>query len=245
MIEKLQSKVKAGGFIAYFQDGTSFYGDKEYLLEMFKEADEHPKVLELIISTRPDYVDDEFMEMLSVLKKPLTIEIGVQSVHDKSLDYLNRGHGQNDNQRAIDTLVKYNVKIGVHIILGIPNERLEDVLRTAEWINENKVINDVKVHHLAVFKGTKQLIVDSGQLIDLESYIKVLGFFVRNLRKDLTISRLFTSNLNRHQTMLNDFPGVKRMWMNRFEEYMNEHDIIQGLGVSVAEDSDATEHGDG
>ena len=235
MINKMKNKVKAGGYIAYFQDGTSFYGDMEYLYNLFKEADEHPDILELNISTRPEYVSEEFLNMLCRLKKPLTIEVGVQSVNDKSLIFLNRGHSQTDNQRAIDILSRYNFRVGVHIILGMSlhscrgNLRLslrgtkqssyrDEALSIAEWINSNKVINDVKIHHLAVFKGSKlEKMNYSG--ISLSEYIPILAYFISILRADLTISRLFTSNLNRHQTMMNDFPGVKRMWLNEFMRY--------------------------
>jgi len=236
MISKMKNKVKAGGYIAYFQDGTSFYGNMEYLYNLFKEADEHPEILELIISTRPEYVTEEFLNMLNRLKKPVTIEVGVQSANDKSLAFLNRGHTQADNQRAIDILSRYNFRVGVHIILGIaaplslqpcrgvaknelhPPSYRDEALNTAKWINANKVINDVKIHHLAVFKGSK-LEKMKYRGISLSEYIPILAYFISVLRKDLTISRLFTSNLNRHQTMLNDFPGVKRMWLNEFEKY--------------------------
>ena len=229
MIQKLMPKVRAGGYIAYFQDGTSFYGEKDYLLSTFREADSHPQVLELIVSTRPDYISEELLDTLGQLKKPLTIEVGIQSANDGALLFLNRGHKHVDNQSAIEKLVKYNYKIGVHIMLGVPGERVEDVLKTAEFINENKRINDVKIHHLAVFRGSRLAeIMEPAHMIDLDSYIRLLSLFISNLREDLTVSRLFTSNLNRHQTMLNDFPGIKRMWLNRFEEYLNDNNVFQG-----------------
>ncbi|MCL2064113.1 MAG: radical SAM protein [Candidatus Cloacimonetes bacterium] len=224
MIDKLKSKVKTGGYIAYFHDNTSLYGDTEYLYTLFKEADRHPEILELIISTRPDYLPEILLKKISELNKPITIEIGVQTTSDKSLKYLNRGHTQADNQKAIEILLKYSFRIGVHIILGIPGETEDDIDKTIHWINSNEMISDVKIHHLAVFKGSKLAnMIEKKDIIDLDSYIRLLAYFIRNLRNDLTISRLFTSNLNRHQTMLNNFPGDKRMWINKF---LNEFDKI-------------------
>ena len=223
LIKKLKSKVKSGGYIAYFQDNTSLHGDPDYLFSLFKAADEHPEILELIFSTRPDCLPESILNKLTKLNKPITIEIGIQTTNDKSLKFLNRGHTQADNQRAIENLLKYSFKIGVHIILGIPGETKEDIDRTLDWINSNKVISDVKIHHLAVFKGAKLAeMIEKKDMIDLDSYLVLLAYFVQNLRKDLTISRLFTSNLNRQQIMLNAFPGVKRMWLNRFVEEMSK-----------------------
>ena len=138
LIKKLKQKVKAEGFVAYFQDNTSLYGEPALLFSMFSEAAEHPDILELIISTRPDFLPIEILDKLTYLKKPVTIEIGVQSVNDKSLLFLNRGHTQEENQKAIDILMKYSFRIGVHIILGIPGETLKDIDKTITWINKMK-----------------------------------------------------------------------------------------------------------
>ena len=215
LIEKLRTKVKAGGYIAYFQDGTSSYGDLDYLFSLFSEAENHPQILELIISTRPDYISIEFLDMLKKIKKPITIEIGMQTANDKSLIFLNRGHLHRDTEAALKLLMKYSYKIGVHIILGIPDETFEDIQNTLDFINKNEIIKDVKIHHLAVFDGSK-LASQGIKGISLDEYIEILAYFIPRLREDITISRLFTSNLNKNQTMLNDFPGVKRMWMNKF-----------------------------
>ena len=215
LIEKISKKVKAGGFIAYFQDNTSSFGELDYLFSLFSEADNHPQILEIIISTRPDYISVDFLEMLKNIKKPITIEIGMQSANDKSLIFLNRGHSQKDTEQALKLIMKFSYRIGVHIILGIPDETIEDIQNTLDFINKNECINDVKIHHLAVFEGSK-LATLGIKGISLDEYIEILNYFLQRLREDITVSRLFTSNLNRNQTMLNDFPGVKRIWMNKF-----------------------------
>ena len=224
MIGKIKNKVKAGGYIAYFQDGTSFSGDPLHLYNVFNEAAKHPDILELIISTRPDCLPIDLLNLLCNISKPITIELGVQTVNEKSLKYLNRGHTHKENQAAIDLLLKYSFKIGVHIILGIPDESIVDVQKTLAWINNNNIIKDVKIHHLAIFCGSKlATMVQKEDIIDLDSYIKILSYFITHLRKDLTISRLFTSNLNRQQIMLNQFPGFKRTWINKFMNYHKSH----------------------
>ena len=220
LIAKLKKKIKAGGYIAYFQDNTSSFGDIEYLEKIFTEASEHPEILELIISTRPDYLFPDFLDMLKNITKPITIELGIQTVNDKSLSYLNRGHTQDDNQKAIDLIKLYDYRVGIHIILGIPREDNSDIAKTSDWININTHIKDVKIHHLAVFKDSKLAkIVKKDEILSLENYVILLDDFLYNLRNDIVVSRLFTSNLNRHEKMLNDFSGTKREWINKFIKF--------------------------
>jgi hypothetical protein len=219
LIEKIRKKVSAGGYIAYFQDISSIAKGRSLavkigsILSQLSDATNHHSILELIVATRPDTLTIELLDMLNTIKKPVTIEIGIQSADDNTLSFLNRGHTHDDNISAIQILSQYDLRVGVHIILGSPND---DVNKTIDFINSNPVINDVKIHHLAVFCGSKLAeTMHPSQIISLDEYIPLLTYFIKNLRADLTISRLFTSNLNRHQTMLNDFPSVKRNWMNR------------------------------
>ena len=217
LIEKLSKKVKAQGYIAYFQD-ISHYNDLADLQAKIKEAESHLHILELILAIRPDCLSRELLDMLSSIKKPITIELGVQSVNDNSLLFLNRGHSAADNQRAIEMLQDYPYRCGVHLILGIPGD---DIDSTQYFVNNNQIIKDVKLHHLAVFEGSALAkTMPAEQVISLDRYIAILAYFIQNLREDITVSRLFTSNLSRQHIMLNDFPGVKREWLNRFCNYM-------------------------
>jgi radical SAM protein (TIGR01212 family) len=215
-------KLNIHSFIAYFQDNTSLYGDIDYLISLFKVADMHPDILELIISTRPDYIDKIILNKLLEINKPVTVEIGVQTVNDKSLAYLNRGHTQQDNQNTMDLLSTFPFRVGAHIILGIPSESILDINNTIEWINKTTIIKEIKLHHLAVYKNSvlaKK--IDINDIIDLDTYIELLIYFLKEIRDDIVISRLFTSNLNRHNIMINNFPGVKREWMNKLANRLN------------------------
>jgi hypothetical protein len=227
LVHKIKNKVKAHGYIAYFQDNTSSFGDINYLCDLFQQASAHPDILELIISTRPDFLSKEFLDMLQGMAKPVSIEIGIQSIHDASLALLHRGHTQSTNESATYLCQDYSFDIGVHIILGIPGESILDIEKTAHWINSQTIISDVKIHHLAIFEGATIMHTDTAP-ISLCEYIPILAHFISHLRPEVTISRLFTSNLNRHQTMKNDFPGVKRNWIDRLYQYLVEHDIYQG-----------------
>jgi len=224
--QKISHQVICGGFIAYFQSVFFSTSNAVQLSKMFLQADQHPQILESIIAVRPDEITNEFLEILKLFQKPVTIEIGVQSVNDQSLIFLNRGHSHNDNQRAIELLSDHNINYGLHIILGIPNDNVEQTIR---WINSLKNIVDVKIHHLAVYKETKLAhLIAPQEIISLARYIPLLSYFISRLRKEITISRLFTSNLYRTQIMLNDFPPNKKIWLNQLLMYLNKYDIYQG-----------------
>lgn len=236
LIKKISSKInkteKDLGYIAYFQDNTSSYGDTNLLFNKFNQAVKHPKILEIIISTRPDYINTEFLEMIKNLNKPVTIEIGIQSIHNENLELYNRGHTQNDNVNAIELLQKFNINTGAHLIIGSPYDIADNNLKTIEtikWVNRQLIIKDVKLHHLAVFTDAYlKDSIDISKIINLETYLKTLVAIIKILRPDISISRFFTSNLNQHQKMLNDFPGIKKIWLNRLKDLLNQENIYQG-----------------
>ena len=234
--EKIRDKVfknyQNEAYIAYFQENTSSYGDIDYLHSLFKQADNHPKILEIIISTRPDYINTQFLEILNDIKKPYKIEVGIQTIHNKSLQFFNRNHSHEDNIRAIDLLKKYSINTGAHLIIGCPLEnhpKHKYVLETIEWINNQDNISDIKLHNLVVYKEAELAnIINKSDLLNLPHYLEILTEIIKNIRPDIVISRLFTSNLNRHNKMLNDFPGIKKHWLNQLKGKLNQSDIYQG-----------------
>lgn len=229
---KLIAKFGNIGFSAYFQDNTSTYGDPEYLESLFLEADQHSLIKELVISTRPDYLNESILEIIKKLKKPVTVEIGIQTIHDKSLTFLRRGHLQINNAKAIELLNKYQIRTGAHLILGIPGETKEDILATIDWINEQH-ISEVKFHHLVVYKDTEleQAFKEtklSQAYNNLAEYCELLGMIIQRLNKDCVISRFFTSNLIQDRSSLNQFPGIKKKWLNELTKTLNKNNIKQG-----------------
>ena len=217
--------------LAYFQDETSTAGDISKLKEKFSQALSHPQIIGLIVSTRPDFVNEEIVKMLCSFDVPVTIEIGLQTIHDKSLKFLNRGHDFEQSRKAIELCGKAGLEIGVHLIMGIPGESFEDMLETIKYVSSNKFINQVKFHNLMIYKNTKLAeIYEKGQIFvfKIDEYIKILGDLIPHLRGDIIITRLFTSNiLNTHLT-LGDFKGNKTKWMNSLRKYIYKNNIFQG-----------------
>ncbi len=221
--------------LAYFQDDTSTAGDIDILKRKYEQALSHPEVIGLVVSTRPDYVNDEVVELLSSFDVPVTIEIGMQSVHDKSLEYLNRGHTFDDTERAIEVCGKAGLEVGVHLIMGIPGETFEDMLATIKYISSNKFIKQVKFHNLVVYKNTKLAeMISSGEasIYEIPEYIETLAKLLPYLRGDIVISRLFTSNIRRSQIAIGKFEGNKTKWMNELRKYIYKNNIVQGSEVT-------------
>ncbi len=230
IIPKIRQDCGDVDLIAYFQDNTSTYGDLNYLKTIFQEALSYTDFKEIIISTRPDYLNQEVVEMLLTLQLPITIEVGIQSMNQSSLDFLTRNHTIGDNQEAIALLSNYPVDIGVHLILGIPGETTASIQNTLDFINHEEKIKFVKLHNLIIFEGTalaEKCKSSDFKTYDMEEYFALLGYALTNLHKDKIITRLFTSNLSRNGKALNPFPRDKRFWMNEFYRYCLKNNIKQ------------------
>lgn len=182
-------------YIAYLQAFTNTYGDFDTLKKIYDECTSFPEIIGLMIGTRPDCINDEILELIKSYNKPgfeLWIELGMQSIHDTSLDFLNRGHSWLQTRKAIELIGLYGIDVCVHIILGIPGETWDDMMETAEVIS-GLPVNGVKIHHLHVIKNTPfESIFLKGEinLLSLREYISILCDFIERLRPDMTIHRL-------------------------------------------------------
>ena len=222
--------------LAYFQDETSTYGDIKFLKQKFDEALSHPEVIGLVVSTRPDYINEEVIELLASYNVPVTIEIGLQSIHNRSLNLLNRGHTFEQVVKAISMCSEAGLSVGVHLIMGIPNETFNDMLETIQWISSNKNIKQVKFHNLVVYKNTKLAQMKDIPTYTIEEHIKNLGDLISHLRGDIAVSRLFTSNIRRTHIAVEEYKGNKTQWMNLLRKYLYRHNLNQGDKTNVRYD---------
>ncbi|MDP8220989.1 MAG: TIGR01212 family radical SAM protein [Candidatus Stygibacter frigidus] len=217
-IEILKQNSKAKSFIAYFQDETSSAGQLNYLQDIFSRAINYPGIRGLTISTRPDYVKEELCELLGSFNKPVSIEIGMQSIHDSSLQYIERGHNHQNTIEAIELCRKWGINTGVHLIMGIPGEKLPDMIDTIRWVSDNKGIQEIKLHNLVIYKGTRLGdLWEKGEAkqMPIEEYIEILSELIPWVREDIVISRLFTSNILHNDLAVDSMPGNKTKWMNQ------------------------------
>jgi len=182
-------------FIAYFQAFTNTYASPDKLKKLYDEAVSFPDITGLMIGTRPDCISREILEVISSYRKEnfeLWIELGLQSIHDRSLEFLNRRHTFRQTEKALAMTAEYNIPVCVHVILGIPGESWKEMMETAETISMLPVAG-VKIHHLHIIKATELERIQKKEqfnLMTLKEYVSTVCDFIERLRPDILIHRL-------------------------------------------------------
>jgi uncharacterized protein len=193
-IRRVARRHRAERFLAYFQPGANTYGPIERLRAAFDEATAHPQVVGLIVGTRPDCASEEVLDLLAGLAERtwLVIEYGLQSVHDRTLDWLGRGHHFAAFLDAYRRTRQRNLNIGVHVILGLPGESREDMLTTARTL-AGLDIHSVKPHNLYAVRNTvlaDEVAAGKVRLPEFGEYIGCLVDFLEELPERFVIERL-------------------------------------------------------
>ncbi len=226
-ISNIQTNVpKVKAFIAYFQDETSTAEPLAKIKESVQIVRQNPLVAGICFSTRPDYISDALLAYLASLDIFVSIEIGVQSIHDASLKLLNRGHDFAMCEKAIERCTHWGIHTGVHLMMGIPTESKEAMLATIKWAGTHPYINEIKLHNIVGYTGT-QLVEQAYPLMTIDEYINFFPEIIKEISGDKVISRLFTSNLARTQIATNIY-GHKKLWLNQLKRILKEKNIVQG-----------------
>ena len=154
-IRRLKLRYRCDHFMAYFQPATNTYAPVERLRPLYETALAHPQVVAIAIGTRPDCVPDDVLDLLGELgqRTYLSVEYGMQTRHDWSLDAMNRGHHHVDLLDAVERSVGRGFEICVHVILGLPGETHADMMATADEV-ARLPIHAVKIHNLYAVRGT-------------------------------------------------------------------------------------------
>ncbi len=234
-IDRVKSRHGARGFIAYFQANTNTYSSIEKLSALYEEAAGHPEVVGLAVSTRPDCVDDEVIKLLSDInaRKPLWLELGLQSAKDETLRLIGRGHSVEDFIRAAQRAVDAGIPVCAHVILGLPGEKREDMLRTMALLNDLSIWG-VKFHQLQVIKGTPlEAMYERGlvKVLDLEQYVCLVVECLERLSPAMVIHRL-VGEVPRSFLRAPRWPGNKFTVINRINNLMKERGTRQGARYS-------------
>lgn len=192
--EVMLRKYRASRFIAYFQAYSNTYAPLERLRTCFDEALSVSDVVGIIIATRPDCVPDEVLEYLEELSRKyyLWLELGLQSMHDRSLALINRRHDHACSESAVDRAKKRGLRVCAHVILGLPGESRNDMLAMAGELNRLGV-DGVKLHLLHVMKGTRleQMYVHGEvKTMDRDDYAGLVCDFLELLDPAILIHRL-------------------------------------------------------
>lgn len=182
-------------YIAYFQAFTNTYASIERLKKLYDSAVSFDDIVGLMIGTRPDCLSDDVLNLIASYKRndfELWIEIGMQTMHEKSLKFLNRHHTHAQTIDAIERTAQLGIDICLHLILGIPNETWEDMMETAKEVSRLPV-SGIKLHHLHVIRGTvleKLYRQNTISLMSAKEYVSTICDFLERVRGDILIHRL-------------------------------------------------------
>lgn len=192
--KRVESKIKSGKYIAYFQAFTNTYAPVTILRKKFFEALEHKDIVALSIATRPDCLGDDILALLDELNKikPVFVELGLQTIHEKSAAYIRRGYPLSVYDNAVKKLKAIGINIVVHVILGLPNENKADMLETVKYVC-NSGINGIKLQLLHILKNTDladEYYRGNVKVLELDEYIDLVKACVAIIPKDIVIHRL-------------------------------------------------------
>lgn len=196
--EKIQKRYKAEKFIAYFQNYTNTFLPLEQFRQYMLEAATQPDIVELSISTRPDCIRTDYLDILQEIKEKyhieICIELGLQTVNYHTLECINRGHGLAEWLDAVLAIKQYDFTICTHVILNLPYDTDHDAYETARVLSAMPV-DMVKLHSLYIPYNTQLYSQYKDGKINLctkDEYLDRLVRFVEYLRKDIVIERLFS-----------------------------------------------------
>ncbi len=192
--QKVESKIKAGKYIAYFQSFTNTYAPIEKLKKIYYEAIKADYIVGLSIGTRPDCLPNEVIELLKEINqiKPVSVELGLQTTNEKTAEHIRRGYKNDIYFDAVKRLRKADIDVVTHIIIGLPNETAEDAVKTTlDAVAAGT--NGVKFHLLHVLKNTdlaRDYLKGKFECLTLQEYADILKRCIDVLPPDIVVHRI-------------------------------------------------------
>lgn len=230
--EIMENKWPGSKYIGYFQADTNTYAPVHVLKECYESILRINNVIGLNIATRCDAISDEVYDYLEDLNKRtnLTIELGLQTIHEKTVQLINRGHDLKCFEEAVRKLRKRNIDVVVHIINGLPYESKEDMIKTARYLS-NLDIQGVKIHMLFVLKGTllEKLYYEKGfHVLSKDEYVDIVCDQLEVLRDSIVINRI-TGDPDRNLVIEPKWLLKKFCVLNDIDKEMARRDSYQGI----------------
>ncbi len=237
--EYLRRRYKAKKFLAYFQSFSNTYAPLNVLKGLYEEALAFEDVVGLCIGTRPDCVGEDVLDYLQDISSNYLIwmEYGLQSVHERTLRLINRGHGVEEFVDAVDRTRKRGLNVCVHIILGLPGEDRDDMLQTARFL-ASMDIQGVKIHLLYVIRDTPlHRLYREGRYICLsrEEYVSIVSHFISLLPPHVVIQRI-TGDPHPNELVAPQWALERQRNRRDILQYMEQMDLYQGKFYRRGED---------
>lgn len=234
--ERVAGKIKEGKYIAYFQAFTNTYAPVSRLRQLYEEAMAQEDVVVLSIATRPDCLSTEIIELLVECnrKMPVWVELGLQTIHENTAQYIRRGYALSVFDDAVNRLQEAGISVIVHVILGLPGESREDMLETVDYVGKSGV-NGIKLQLLHVIQGTdleKEYQQGKFQVLELEEYVQLVADCIALLPKDMVIHRM-TGDGDKRTLVAPMWSADKKKVLNRLNQVIRERDGRTESGIGL------------
>ena len=230
-LEFISGKNENNNVIAYFQNFTNTYAPIEYLKKIYYEALSHEKVMGIAIATRPDCLSDEVLNLLSEINEDffLWIELGLQTAKNNTAEIINRGYKTSCYIEACEKLNSRNIKFVTHMIVGLPFETKEDIINTAQLINN---VNSwgIKIHLLYILKNSpleKYYNEYKFKVFEKDEYTDIVTEIISILNPNIVIHRL-TGDAKKEDLFLPLWSADKRGVLNDIQKKLKSRNIYQG-----------------
>ena len=228
-LPRIRRKYKDAGILAYFQPYTNTYAPVKRLREIYEPAFASDEVVGVSIGTRPDCVPPDVMELLEYenSRKPVILELGLQTANDETLKAIGRGHSVAEFEDAVKRAHSAGLWVTSHVILGLPGETLKDFEKTAEVIRDLG-ISAVKIHPLHIVRDTR--LAESYrrgefELLSFEAYCEAVARFIRIVGKDVAIER-FSGEAQNETLVAPDWTGDRNRIVSQVERFL----LAQNIG---------------
>lgn len=226
---KTNEKFVGEKFIAYFQSFSNTYAPVSYLEDIFLQAIDHPLISALSIGTRPDCFSSEIYDLIERLNhiKPVWVELGLQTKHEKTAEFINRGYTLEVFEKAVHELRKRNITVIVHVIIGLPGENADNLYETIDYLNQMD-IQGIKLQLLHILKDTALAdLMGSFHILTPDEYIDILCECIAKLSPDIVIHRL-TGDGPKDLLIAPEWSKNKRQVLNTLSHELKVRGIYQG-----------------
>ena len=229
----VNDKFDGDKYIAYFQAYTNTYADVDYLRQLFMPVIKRDDIAVLSVATRPDCLEDDKIQLIAELSKikPVWIELGLQTMHEKTADLINRGYHLECYEKAVLDLKKAGADVITHIILGLPQETHDDMIKTAEYVG--KFTDGIKIQLLHVLKNTRLAELYANgffRTLNEDEYISLVCDVIAVLPPDVVIHRL-TGDGDKNLLISPKWSGDKRRVLNLINHELKIRNIYQGISI--------------
>ncbi len=226
---RVAAKFRGRKYIAYFQAFTNTYAPVEELEALFFPVAERPDIACVSIATRPDCLPEETLEMLSRLNKikPVWVELGLQTIHPQTAEYIRRGYPLEDFDRAVERLKELGIHTIVHLILGLPGETREMMLQSVDYVSRSGA-QGIKLQLLHVLEGTPlagDYRAGKFKTLEMDAYADLVADCVGRLRSDMVVHR-FTGDGAKRELIAPLWSGDKKRVLNTINRELKKRNLI-------------------